>query len=84
MWGRGRGLYSYLGDGCNNSATMQILAMYLFDVDPDMHESNCNISYGLISFDIGVGRFRILGGQGLEFWGGGARGGQIPSRHMTA
>ena len=37
---------------------------------------------------IGVGRFRILGGgggrggQGLEFWG--ARGGQIPSRHMTS
>ena len=25
------------------------------------------------------------GGQGLEFWGGGgARGGQIPSRHMTS
>ena len=23
---------------------------------------------------IGVGRFRILGGQSLEFWGGGARG----------
>ena len=31
---------------------------------------------------IGVGRFRTLGGQGLEFWG--AKGGQIPSRHMTS
>ena len=25
--------------------------------------------------DIGVGRFRILGGQGLEDWVGGAKGG---------
>ena len=25
--------------------------------------------------DIGVGRFRILGGQGLEYWGGGGKGG---------
>ena len=40
---------------------------------------------------IGVGKFRILGGQGLEYWGGqgleywgGPRGGQIPSRHMTS
>ena len=36
---------------------------------------------------IGIGRFRILGGQGLEFWGGGqggGQGGQIPSRHMTS
>ena len=24
---------------------------------------------------IGVGRFRILGGQGLEYWGGGGEGG---------
>ena len=24
---------------------------------------------------IGVGRFRMLGGQGLEFWGGGGQGG---------
>ena len=35
--------------------------------------------------DIGVGRLRILGGgggQGLEYWG--ARGGQIPSSHMTS
>ena len=40
-------------------------------------------------------RFRILGegggvggggggGQGLEYWGGGARGVQIPNRHMTS
>ena len=35
---------------------------------------------------IGVGRFRILGegGQGFKYWGGGARGEQIPSRHMTS
>ena len=34
--------------------------------------------------DIGVGRFRILGVQGLEYWGGGqGGGGQIPSRHIT-
>ena len=25
--------------------------------------------------NIGVGRFRILGGQGLEYWGGGGGGG---------
>ena len=32
---------------------------------------------------IGVGRFRILGGgQGLEYWG--AKGAQIPSRHMRS
>ena len=33
---------------------------------------------------IGVGRFRILGGgrQGLEYWW--AKGGQIPSRHITS
>ena len=39
------------------------------------------------TLNIGVGRFRILGGQGLEFFflgGGGKRGGQIPSRHMTS
>ena len=33
---------------------------------------------------IGVGRFRILGGQGLDYWGGGGLGGQTPSRHMTS
>ena len=33
---------------------------------------------------IGVGRFRILGGQGLEFGGGTRGGGQIPSRHMAS
>ena len=32
---------------------------------------------------IGVGRFRILGGQGLEYWGA-KGGGQIPSRHMMS
>ena len=34
---------------------------------------------------ISVGRFRIFGGgQGLEYWGRGCKGGQIPSRHMTS
>ena len=35
---------------------------------------------------IGIGRFRILGGQGLEYWGGegGPRGGQIRSRHKKS
>ena len=37
---------------------------------------------------IGVGRFRILGvgwgGKVEKYWGGGSRGGQIPSRHMTS
>ena len=42
-----------------------------------------------ITQNIGVGRFGILGGQGLEYWGGGGgggggKGGQIPSRHMTS
>ena len=39
----------------------------------------------------GGARFRILRGQGLEYWGGGqgleywgAKGGQNPSRHMTS
>ena len=38
------------------------------------------------AMDIGVGRFRILGGQGLEYWGGGGggKGGQTPSRHVTS
>ena len=38
------------------------------------------------TFYIGVGRFRILvggRGQGVEYWGR-AKGGQIPSRHMTS
>ena len=46
--------------------------------------------HSLISLNIGVGKFRILGG-GARFrilcvgGGGGARGGgQIPSRHMTS
>ena len=35
--------------------------------------------------NIGVGRFRILGGgQRLEHWGAKGGGGQIPSRHMTS
>ena len=41
----------------------------------------------IISFHIGVGRFRIMGGGGARFRilrGGGAREGQIPSRHMTS
>ena len=33
-----------------------------------------------IGIYIGVGRFRILGGgQGLEYWGGGARGAEFPA-----
>ena len=42
------------------------------------------VFYGLT---IVVGRFRVLGGQGLEFLGGGGgepMAGQIPSRHMTS
>ena len=39
------------------------------------NNSNCyRVGYDLIDNFIGVGRFRILGGQGLEYWGGG--GGQ--------
>ena len=46
-------------------------------------------SVSLGALNIGVGRFRILGGQGSEYWGGGGgggggKGGQIPSRHMTS
>ena len=35
---------------------------------------------------IGVGRSRILRGQGLEYWGGGGGQGEgkSPSRHMTS
>ena len=32
---------------------------------------------------IGVGRVRILGGQGIEYWGANGKG-QIPSRYMTS
>ena len=45
--------------------------------------NNRDIQYNSTSFYIGVGRFRILGCQGLENWAGG-KGGQIPSRHMTS
>ena len=41
------------------------------------------IPYVCNSVCIGVGRFRIFGGQDLE-WGGGGKGGQIPSRHTTS
>ena len=45
---------------------------------------NGNPVIGMTMFiSIGVGRFRILGGQGLEYWEG-QGGGQIPSRHMTS
>ena len=33
---------------------------------------------------IGVGRLRILGGARFRILGGGGKGGQIPSRHMTS
>ena len=36
-----------------------------------------------VSLYIGVGRFRILGGQRFRILGG-PRGGHIPSRHMTS
>ena len=32
---------------------------------------------------IGVRRFRILGGQGLEYWGGGARGANSQQAHVV-
>ena len=32
---------------------------------------------------IGIGRFRIVGGQGLEYLGGG-KGAKLYSRHMTS
>ena len=41
---------------------------FLFDCLLDSDEIN-----------IGVGRFRILGGQGLEYWGGGAKGAKVPA-----
>ena len=31
------------------------------------------------TIDIGVGRFRILGGQGLEYWRGRGGGGKFPA-----
>ena len=34
--------------------------------------------------NIGVGRFRILGGPRFRILGGGARGDQIPNRHMRS
>ena len=34
--------------------------------------------------DIGVGRFRILGGQGLEIWGGGANSQLAHDVEMTS
>ena len=40
-------------------------------------------SFGYSSETIGVGRFRILGAK-VKNIGGGPRGGQIPSRHMTS
>ena len=36
-----------------------------------------------VSEDFPSYSFRILGGQGLEYWVGG-KWGQIPSRHMTS
>ena len=47
--------------------------------------NNRDIQYNSTSIYIGVGRFRIFGGQGLENWaGGGDKGGKIPSRQMTS
>ena len=37
---------------------------------------NSKIAY---LYSIGVGMFRILGGQGLEYWGGGQGGAKFPA-----
>ena len=50
----------------------------------------CLLTFGAQA--IGKGRFRILGGQGFEYWGGGGQAGEgrrgegwrIPSRYMTS
>ena len=51
-----------------------------------LYITHCILDELSVKVYIGVGRFRILGGggQGLEFWGGGQGGGQIPSRHMAS
>ena len=52
-----------------------------------LYDLVCTKGVPTFHFCIGVGRFRILGGQCLEYWdigGGGDKGGQIPSRHMTS
>ena len=56
-------------------------------MDHDDVDGKMNRYRSCLSHNIGVGRFRILGGggeggQGLEYLG--AKGGQIPSRHMTS
>ena len=54
MWKRdgvreGRGQYSYLGGGCDHTATMPIWrCTYMVDVDPEMHEAKCNVLHSLI------------------------------------
>ena len=40
-----------------------------------MSFSRGGIAENVLNLDIGVGRFRILGGQGLEYWGVGGQGG---------
>ena len=45
------------------------------------HNTRCKYLLVVSSVIIGVGRFRILGGQGLEYWGGGvARAGGANSQ----
>ena len=46
------------------------------------HNTRCKYLLVVSSVIIGVGRFRILGGQGLEYWGGGGGkggGGKFPA-----
>ena len=72
---------------CNNApgkiARKEIIyKLQLMDYDPTGGRTIHHCPYS-----IGVGRFRILGGQGLKYLGGGGgggRGGKIPSRHMAS
>ena len=57
---------SYISDGL-------FLVVYLYCL-PTAFKSLLDVLYCRVTAFIGVGRFRILGGQGLEFWWGG--GGQ--------
>ena len=61
--------------------------LYRNDNKARLKELNFNKRKFNIDNTIGVGRFRIFGGQDLEYWGARFRilgGGQIPSRNMTS
>ena len=61
---------------------MNVKAFYSLGINILLHLSS-HVIYKI--YDIGVGRFRILGGKSLNIGGGcGGTGGQIPSRHMTS